>query len=157
MIFRLKINGVETSLDAPPDKPLLWVLREDARLPGTKFGCGAGLCGACTVQMDGTPTRSCQLAVSDVGDAEITTIEALGMLEVGRRLRAAWIELDVPQCGYCQAGQLMTAAAFLRDNPNPSDTDIVDTMTANLCRCATYPRIKAAIKRAATSKGDSHD
>jgi len=150
MRFHLKINATDRSVDVPEDKPLLWVLREDLGLPGTKFGCGWGLCGACTVQIDGVPTRSCQMNIGDVGDAAVTTIESVGSQDAGVRIGIAWLELDVPQCGYCQAGQIMTATALLRANPQPSDEDIMGAMSSHLCRCATYPRIQAAIKLAAS-------
>jgi len=150
MTIALKINGETRRLDVPANKPLLWVLREDLLLQGTKFGCGWGLCGACTVQLDGAPTRSCQLNVGDVGTSEITTIEGVAAHEAGRRISEAWVDLDVPQCGYCQAGQIMTASALLRDNPRPSDPEIVEAMAGNLCRCGTYPRIRAAIRLAAS-------
>jgi isoquinoline 1-oxidoreductase alpha subunit len=151
-MLRLKVNGqervVEEELD--PATPLLWVLRDQLGLVGTKYGCGAGYCGACTVQLDGTPVRSCLIAASAAGGKQILTIE--GLAGPGDRLhplQQAWIELDVPQCGYCQAGQLMSAAALLRHQPNPSDADIDAAMSSNLCRCGTYQRIRAAIHRAA--------
>ncbi len=149
MATTLNINGEQRVIDADPDMPLLWALRDVAGLTGTKFGCGASWCGACTVHLDGVPVRSCQTPVSSVGDAKVTTIEGLAANPVGAKLQAAWVKLDVPQCGYCQAGQLMTAAALLATTPKPSDAQIDDAMTGNLCRCATYTRIRAAIKEAA--------
>jgi isoquinoline 1-oxidoreductase alpha subunit len=146
---KIDVNGKAHEVDADPEMPLLWALRDLMGLPGTKYGCGAGLCGACTVHLDGAPARACQTPVGDVGDARITTIEALSLSEVGRRLQAAWIALDVPQCGYCQGGQLMAAAALLAETPSPSDDDIDAAMAGNLCRCGTYTRIRAAIKLAA--------
>lgn len=151
-MLRLNVNGhervVEEELD--PATPLLWVLRDHLGLVGTKYGCGAGYCGACTVQLDGVPVRSCLIAAAAVGGKQILTIEGLGGAgDHLHPLQQAWIELDVPQCGYCQAGQLMAAAALLRDKPNPSDADIDTAMTGNFCRCGTYQRIRAAIHRAA--------
>jgi isoquinoline 1-oxidoreductase subunit alpha len=146
--YSLRVNGQSHSVDVTPDTPLLWVLRDSIGLTGTKYGCGIGECGACTVHLNGTATRACQTAVSDVGRAEITTIE--GLDSAGKHpLQQAWCELDVPQCGYCQAGQLMSASALLKRNPHPSDADIDQVMTGNLCRCASYVRIRAGIKRAA--------
>ena len=147
MKVTLSVNGKSRTLDAPADMPLLWVLRDVLGLTGTKYGCGVAACGACTVHVDGEPTRSCQVPVSTVGSARITTIEGLspdGM----HPLQRAWRELDVPQCGYCQAGQLMAAAALLRKSPKPSDEQIDSSMSGNLCRCATYLRIRAGIRRA---------
>ncbi len=149
MATRLTVNGKAMSVDADPDMPLLWVLRDRLGLTGTKFGCGAAFCGACTVHLDGQPVRACQTPLGSVGSARITTIEGLAASPVGRKLQDAWVALDVPQCGYCQAGQLMAAAALLRDTPKPDDAAIDAAMTGNLCRCATYLRIKAAIKQAA--------
>jgi len=144
----LLINGKSQTVDADPDTPLLWVIRERLRLTGTKFGCGVGQCGCCTVLIDGKPARSCRTQVQDVVGKEITTIE--GLDPAGRHpLQVAWIAEQVPQCGYCQSGQLMSAAALLARNPNPSDQEIVTAMSGNICRCATYLRIKRAIKRAA--------
>ena len=145
--YTLKINGQTRKVDAPADTPLLWVLRDQLDLVGTKYGCGIGQCGACTVHVNGTPVRSCQLPVSTVPGMAITTIE--GLSPDGRHpLQQAWCEHDVPQCGYCQAGQIMTAAAFLQSNPAPSDEEIDGAMAGNLCRCATYLRIRSGIKRA---------
>lgn len=146
--YTLIINGEERDVDVTNDTPLLWVLREHLDLPGTKFGCGISQCGACTVHVDGRPVRSCSYPVSAVGSSEVTTIE--GLSENGDHpVQQAWLEHDVPQCGYCQAGQIMSAAALLNSNPNPSDEDIDSAMNGNLCRCGTYLRIKRAIKTAA--------
>jgi aerobic-type carbon monoxide dehydrogenase small subunit (CoxS/CutS family) len=144
----LTVNGQRHELDIEPETPLLWVLRDELGLTGTKYGCGIAQCGACTVHVDGQATRSCSVAVSDVGDAQITTIEGLSA-DGSHPVQKAWLAEDVPQCGYCQSGQIMAAAAFLKDKPNPSDADIDDGIT-NICRCGTYPRIRAAIHRAAT-------
>lgn len=146
--YSILVNGTRRTVDADEDTPLLWVLRDDLDLKGAKYGCGMGLCGACTVHLDDQPTRSCVTPLSAVGDARITTIEAIGQVDAGKRLQEAWLALDVPQCGYCQAGQIMTAAALIRDNPKPSDTEIDAAMNGNLCRCATYTRIRRAIKKA---------
>jgi isoquinoline 1-oxidoreductase subunit alpha len=145
----LRVNGTEKKVSVPAETPLLWVLRDTLDLPGTKFGCGAGLCGACTVQVDGSATRSCSTPVSQVQGKSITTIEGLGAngLHV---LQQAWIAEEVPQCGYCQTGQIMTAAALLASTPNPSDQQITQAMNGNLCRCGTYERIRKAIRRAAS-------
>jgi len=151
MTVTFKVNGKQASVDVPPDMPLLWVLRDVLNLKGTKFGCGAAQCGACTVHVRGVPTRSCVLPVSGVQGSEVTTVEGLSP-DSSHPLQRAWEELDVPQCGYCQAGQLMSAAALLAKNPKPSDVDIDVAMNGNLCRCATYPRIREAIHRAAALK-----
>ncbi len=144
----LTINGVAHVVDAPEDTHLLWVIREGLRLTGTKFGCGAGLCGACTVHVDGEAMRSCQLTLADVIGTRITTIE--GLDPKGQHpLQRAWVAEQVPQCGYCQSGQIMQAAALLNANPNPGDSEIVDAINGNICRCQAYVRIKKAIKRAA--------
>ncbi|RQZ19736.1 (2Fe-2S)-binding protein [Burkholderia sp. Bp9031] len=143
----LVINGQRTELRVPPDMPLLWVLREVVGLCGTKFGCGIGQCGACTVHLDGNPVRSCLLPVSAV-NGPITTIEAIGNTDVGKQVQAAWLKLEVVQCGYCQSGQIMSATALLARNPHPDDAAIDAAMAGNLCRCCTYPRIRAAIKAA---------
>ena len=150
MATTLMINGKSTSVNAEPDTPLLWVLRDEVGLTGTKFGCGAALCGACTVHLDGQPVRSCQTPVSAAAGKQVSTIESVGSTTVGKRVQAAWIKHDVPQCGYCQSGQIMSAVALLRDKPKPSDADIDAAMSGNLCRCGTYPRIRAAIHTAAT-------
>lgn len=149
MTTRLTINGTAMDVEADPDMPLLWALRDVLGLTGTKFGCGAAFCGACTVHLDGQPVRSCQTPLGSVGTAKITTIEGLAANPIGKRLQDAWVALDVPQCGYCQAGQLMAATALLTTIPRPSDAQIDAAMTGNLCRCATYLRIKAAIRQAA--------
>ncbi len=146
--YNLTINGKEMQVDAAPDTPMLWVLRDHLNMVGTKYGCGIAQCGACTVHLDGVAMRSCQLPVSAIENKKITTIE--GLSENGTHpVQQAWLEHDVPQCGYCQAGQIMSAAALLKDNPNPSDGDIDVAMNGNICRCGTYTRIKAAIKTAA--------
>ena len=149
--FTLKINGQSRQVDAPADTPLLWVLRDQLSLVGTKYGCGLGLCGACTVHFNGAPVRSCQMPVSSLEGIEITTIEGLSA-DASHPLQKAWCDHDVPQCGYCQAGQIMTAAALLKENPAPSDQDIDGAMAGNLCRCGTYLRIRAAIKDAAVAQ-----
>ncbi len=146
-MVQMNINGKAVTVAADGDMPLLWALRDVIGLVGTKFGCGAGLCGACTVHLDGAPVRACQTPVGDIGTAKITTIEGLSATDLGRKLQAAWAQLDVPQCGYCQGGQLMAAAALLTDTPKPSDDDIDAAMAGNICRCGTYTRIRAAIKQ----------
>ena len=153
MSIELTVNRVKQSVSADPDKPLLWVLREDLRLPGTKFGCGAGLCGACTVLLDGQAIRSCQMPVGSVGSAEITTIEDVASRPAGKHIVAAWEDLDVPQCGYCQAGQIMSVTWLLEQMPDPTDEDIDAMMSGNICRCSTYLRIRKAIRQAAAAKG----
>lgn len=145
---KLTVNGRTVDVDAEPDTPLLWVLRDTLGLTGTKYGCGMALCGACTVHLDGEPTRSCVTPLSAVGDRRITTIEGLSG-DRSHPVQKAWTELEVPQCGYCQSGQIMSAAALLAKNPRPSDADIDSAMSGNLCRCGTYQRIRAAIHRAA--------
>lgn len=145
--FTLNINGSSKQVDVDPNTPILWVLRDHLNLVGTKFGCGMAQCGACTIHLDGAAIRSCSLPVSSVGNSEITTIEGLAE-NANHPVQQAWIEHDVPQCGYCQAGQIMSAAALLRENPSPSDAEIESAMQGNLCRCGTYLRIKAAIKTA---------
>jgi aerobic-type carbon monoxide dehydrogenase small subunit (CoxS/CutS family) len=146
--FRLRINGEERTADVAPNTPLLWVLRDTLGLTGTKYGCGLGLCGACMVHLDGRPVFSCQTPLSSVGDADVTTIEGLSS-DGDHPVQRAWIEEDVPQCGYCQAGQLMAAAALLAENPDPRDGDIDEALRGVLCRCGTYQRIRRAIRRAA--------
>ena len=152
MATELMVNGKIMRVEAEPDMPLLWVLRDVLGMTGTKFGCGAAYCGACTVHLDGAPVRACQTPLESVGKARITTIEGLAATPLGRKLQDAWVTLDVPQCGYCQAGQLMSAAALLTETPKPGDAEIDAAMNGNLCRCATYTRIKAAIKLAAGAK-----
>ncbi|SDQ64015.1 (2Fe-2S)-binding protein [Flagellimonas zhangzhouensis] len=148
--FTLNINGTKQEVDVDPSTPMLWVLRDHLNLVGTKYGCGIAQCGACTIHMDGTATRACMLTVSSVGNSEITTIE--GLSEEGNHpVQKAWLEVDVPQCGYCQAGQIMTASALLEKNPNPTDEEIEMAMNGNICRCGTYTRIKKAVKLAAKS------
>jgi isoquinoline 1-oxidoreductase subunit alpha len=149
MPYELDVNGRKLSADVDGETPLLWVLRDTLDLKGTKFGCGAAQCGACTVHLEGHPIRSCQMPVAAVGAGRVTTIEGVGASRIGQAVQAAWIELDVPQCGYCQAGQIMSATALLARKPAPSDADIDAAMSGNVCRCATYTRIRAAIKRAA--------
>jgi len=145
----LSINGQNHTVDAPPDMPLLWVLRDIVGLTGTKFGCGIAQCGACTVHLDGVAVRSCVLPVAAIGDRKVTTIEAVGDTPAGRKVQEAWRRLDVVQCGYCQSGQVMSAAALLTTVPDPNDSDIDAAMAGNICRCGTYHRIRAAIKQAA--------
>lgn len=150
--FQLKVNGKQLSVDVDPSTPLLWVLRDHLHLVGTKYGCGAGACGACTVHLNGNALRSCQLPISAVGTQAITTIEGIAPSETEMHpVQKAWLELDVAQCGYCQTGQIMSAVALLKRNPNPSEADIDAAMTGNICRCGTYIRIKAAIQKAAKS------
>jgi isoquinoline 1-oxidoreductase alpha subunit len=149
MPITLKVNGKSTTVDVPPDMPLLWVLRDVVDLKGTKFGCGIGQCGACTVHVRGTPTRSCRTPIADVAGADVVTIEGLSA-DGTHPVQRAWLELDVPQCGYCQAGQIMSAAALLAKTPKPTNADIDAAMNINICRCATYLRIRQAIHRAAT-------
>jgi isoquinoline 1-oxidoreductase alpha subunit len=148
MSIKLTVNGESRELDVDPDMPLLWAIRDHLQLAGTKFGCGMALCGACTVHIDGQPTRSCVTPVSAAAGKSITTIEGLAT-PAGKAVQQAWIALDVPQCGYCQSGQIMSAAALLGSNPQPSDADIDAAMSGNICRCGTYQRIRAAIHRAA--------
>jgi isoquinoline 1-oxidoreductase subunit alpha len=155
MQFTLEVNGRTHAVDVDADTPLLWVLRDDLDLKGTKFGCGVGLCGACTVHLDGRPVRSCSLAIDAVGKAAVTTIEGIGNTPLGARLQKAWLDVDVVQCGYCQGGQIMSAAALLARTPMPSDNDIQSAMNGNLCRCGTYLRIQEAIKQGAKAELDS--
>ena len=147
--MKLTINGVEREVDAAPDMPLLWVLRDLVGLTGTKFGCGMALCGACTVQLDGKPIRSCVTPVGAVGSKHVTTIEGIHTTPSGKKIQQAWLDLEVVQCGYCQSGQIMSAAALLASKPHPTDADIDAGMSGNICRCGTYPRVRAAIKQAA--------
>ncbi len=151
-MVRFVLNGEERQVRAEPDTPLLWVIRDEIGLTGTKFGCGIAACGACTVHVDGQPIRSCSTSVADVEGAQITTIEGLSG-DAAAAVQAAWDKLDVVQCGYCQSGQIMSAAALLSENPQPSDADIDAAMSGNVCRCATYVRIRAAIHEAAKSMG----
>ena len=147
MRFEVKVNGAKRTVDVDPDTPLLWALRDELNLTGTKFGCGIAACGSCTVYVDGEPTRSCQTAIEDVGDSEVITIDGLSG-KSAEAVQAAWRELDVPQCGYCQSGQIMAASALLNENAKPTDSDIDDAMSGNVCRCASYHRIRKAIHRA---------
>ena len=148
-MIELNINGTARGVDADPATPLLWALRDTLKMTGTKFGCGIAACGACTVHLDGQATRSCVTPMSAVAGKKITTIEAIGETTVGRKVQDAWVALEVPQCGYCQSGQIMSASALLARNPNPKDGDIDSAMSGNICRCGTYGRIRAAIKQAA--------
>lgn len=154
MSYAIKINGKERTVEVDGETPLLWVLRDVLDLKGSKFGCGMGLCGACTVHVNGTATRSCVTPIASVGAAAITTIEGISENAMGRKVQAAWLDKDVMQCGYCQAGQIMSATALLSKNPKPSDKDIDDAMSGNICRCATYTRIRSAIKQAAGLASD---
>ncbi len=149
MTISLKVNGTTHEVEADPGTPLLWVIRDELKMTGTKFGCGVASCGACTVHLDGEPVRSCQTFVEDAEGAEITTIEAMAETEIGAAVQQAWMELDVVQCGYCQSGQVMSAVGLLSENPKPSAQDVDDYMYGNACRCATYQRIRAGILRAA--------
>lgn len=151
--MKLSINGASHEVNLPEEMPILWTLRDVLGLTGTKFGCGKALCGACTVMLDGQPIRSCSTPIRAAKDKQITTIEAVSEDKVGRAIQQAWVELGVPQCGYCQSGQVVSATALLRDNANPSDTDIDNAMSGNICRCGTYNRIRDAIKLAATKSG----
>ncbi|HJY50455.1 MAG TPA: (2Fe-2S)-binding protein [Stellaceae bacterium] len=149
MPFTIKVNGTPHSVDVDGDTPLLWVLRDLLGMTGTKFGCGMALCGACTVHIDGQPVRSCITTIDSVGTSAITTIEAVGRTPAGQAVQKAWLDLDVPQCGYCQSGQIMSAAALIAGNPHPTDADIDGAMAGNVCRCGTYVRIRQGIKQAA--------
>jgi len=152
-MITLNVNGKSRKLDVPDDMPLLWTLRDVFGMTGTKFGCGQGLCGACTIHIDGQPARSCITPVSAAAGKHVTTIETIGATPAGKKIQAAWLALDVPQCGYCQSGQIMSASALLVAKPKPSDSDIDDAMAGNICRCGTYTRIRAAIKQAAGVAG----
>jgi|TARA_A100001391_G_C4960894_1_gene249874 isoquinoline 1-oxidoreductase alpha subunit len=151
--MKLMINGKSRQVDAPEDTPILWTLRDILGMTGTKFGCGKALCGACTVMLDGKPIRSCVTPISAAKDKKITTIEAVSEDKVGQAVQTAWQSINVPQCGYCQSGQIVAAMALLRDNPNPTDEDIDTAMSGNICRCGTYTRIREAIKQAAQQGG----
>jgi isoquinoline 1-oxidoreductase alpha subunit len=153
MAFSIKVNGNTHNVDVDGDTPLLWVLRDVLGMTGTKFGCGMALCGACTVHIDGAPTRSCITSIDSIGDSEVKTIEAIGATAAGAKIQKAWLDREVPQCGYCQSGQIMSAAALLTSNPHPNDTDIDNAMSGNICRCGTYARIREAIKQAAETNG----
>ena len=157
MAYQLTINGKQREVDAPASMPLLWVLRQELGLVGTKFGCGAGLCGACTVHVDGKARRSCQIPVGTIGAQKITTIEQIGATEMGAKLQAAWLQVDVMQCGYCQAGQIMSATALLNATPKPTTAQIQQAMAGNICRCACYNRIEQAIHIAAGTSEETHD
>ncbi len=151
MAFTVKVNGQMHDVDVEGDTPVLWVLRDVLGMTGTKFGCGVALCGACTIHIDGEPARSCITATEDIGTSEITTIEAIGTTAPGAKIQKAWLDREVPQCGYCQSGQIMSATALLAGNPHPADAEIDAAMSGNICRCGTYVRIRDAIKHAAAS------
>ena len=151
MAFTIRINGNTHSVDVDGDTPLLWILRDVLGMTGTKFGCGMALCGACTVHINGKPTRSCVTPINSIGQLEITTIEAIGKTAAGAKIQRAWLDHEVVQCGYCQSGQIMSATALLATKPHPTDADIDDAMSGNICRCGTYVRIREAIKQAASS------
>jgi len=153
MAFTININGTAHSVDVDGDTPLLWVLRDVLGMTGTKFGCGMALCGACTVHIDGTATRSCITSIDSIADSKVTTIEAIGATPAGAKIQQAWLEHEVPQCGYCQSGQIMSASALLASNAHPTEADIDDAMSGNICRCGTYMRIREAIKLAAQTNG----
>ena len=152
-MISITVNGQPRSVEVDPSTPLLWVLRENLSMVGTKFGCGMALCGACTVHLDGQPIRSCSTPVSAAAGKRVTTIEAIGASATGKKVQDAWTKIDVPQCGYCQSGQIMSAVALLEAKPKPTDADIDAAMSGNICRCGTYPRIRAAIHQAAGTKG----
>lgn len=151
MATTISINGMKHTIDADGDTPLLWVLRDILGMTGTKFGCGMALCGACTVHVDGVATRSCVTSLDSIGNSEVATIEAIGSTAAGAKIQKAWLDREVVQCGYCQSGQIMSAAALLASTPHPTDADIDDAMSGNICRCGTYVRIREAIKQAAQS------
>jgi isoquinoline 1-oxidoreductase subunit alpha len=153
MAFTIKVNEKTHSLDVDGDTPLLWVLRDVLGMTGTKFGCGMALCGACTVHVDGVATRSCQTPIDSIGKSEVTTIEAVGATAAGAKIQKAWLDHEVVQCGYCQSGQIMSASALLASKPKPTDADIDEAMSGNICRCGTYMRIREAIKLAAQTSG----
>lgn len=152
MMMKLNINGRSMDVDVPSETPLLWTLRDELGMVGTKFGCGAGLCGSCTVHLDGTPIRSCVTPIAATAGKRVTTIERIEADPLGAAVQAAWISVNVPQCGYCQGGQIMSAVALLKRNPDPTDSDIDDAMSGNICRCGTYTRIRAAIKQVASER-----
>jgi isoquinoline 1-oxidoreductase subunit alpha len=152
MAFTLRVNGKPHNVDVDGDTPLLWVLRDLLGMTGTKFGCGMALCGACTVHLDGAPVRSCITSIDSVADSAISTIEAIGSTPAGAKIQKAWLDRQVPQCGYCQSGQIMSATALLASNPKPTDSEINDAMSGNICRCGTYVRIREAIKSAAADR-----
>lgn len=153
--MKLSINGISHEVNLPEEMPILWTLRDVLGMTGTKFGCGKALCGACTVMLDGNPIRSCSTPISAAVNKQITTIEAVSEDKIGRAIQQAWVELGVPQCGYCQSGQVVSATALLRDNSHPSDADIDNAMSGNICRCGTYSRIRDAIKLAAIKSGEA--
>lgn len=155
MAFSINVDGRAREADVEPGTPLLWALRDGLGVLGPKYGCGVGQCGACTVHIDGVPVRACSFPVENVGAAKVTTIEGIGATAIGKKVQAAWAELDVAQCGYCQPGQIMSAAALLAQTPKPTDADIDAAMSGNICRCATYLRIRAAIKRASGQKTEA--
>src|SRR5258706_11628643 len=154
MTYAITVNGIARAVEVDEDTPMLWVLRDVLGMSGTKFGCGLGLCGACTIHLNGKAVRSCITPISAAAGKRITTIEAIGATAAGRKIQQAWIELDVPQCGYCQPGQIMSATALLAAKPNPTDDDIDRAMSGNICRCGTYVRIREGIKRAAQGSGN---
>ena len=149
MSYAITVNGIARRVDVDEDTPMLWVLRDVLGMTGTKFGCGLGLCGACTIHLDGKPVRSCITPIAAAAGKRVTTIEAIGATPAGKKIQQAWVELEVPQCGYCQSGQIMSATALLAAKPNPTDSDIDGAMSGNICRCGTYARIREGIKRAA--------
>jgi isoquinoline 1-oxidoreductase subunit alpha len=153
MSHAITVNGTVRTVDVDDDTPMLWVLRDVLGMSGTKFGCGLGLCGACTIHLDGKPVRSCITPVTAAAGKRVTTIEAIGTTASGKKIQQAWVDLEVPQCGYCQSGQIMSATALLASHPNPSDSDIDAAMSGNICRCGTYMRIREAIKQAAQARG----
>ncbi len=153
MAFTIKINGTDHTADVDGDTPMLWVLRDVLGMTGTKYGCGIAQCGACTIHVDGAPTRACITSIDSIGTSAVTTIEAIGTTPAGQKIQQAWLDLDVVQCGYCQSGQIMSATALLIDKPQPTDADIDDAMAGNICRCGTYVRIREAIKHAAATPG----
>ena len=157
MTYKIKVNGIDRAVEVDADTPLLWVLRDVLGMTGTKFGCGMALCGACTVHLDGNPVRSCVTPIENVGASAITTIEAIGDTPAGKRIQKAWLDLEVVQCGYCQSGQVMSASALLASNPHPTDSDIDDAMSGNICRCGTYVRIRSSRPRNREDREADHD